>query len=60
MVQKGIGGGTCHSINRYAKANNKYIKNYDKNKEASYVKCWDANNLCGGAMSKNLQVNGFK
>ena len=33
MVEKGIQGGTCHSIYRYAKANNKYKKEYDKNKE---------------------------
>ena len=29
MVEKGIRGGTCHSIYRYAKANNKYMKDYD-------------------------------
>ena len=34
MVEKGIRGGICHSIYRYAKANNKYIKDYDKNKES--------------------------
>ena len=32
MVDEGIRGGICHSIHRYAKANNKYMKNYDKNK----------------------------
>ena len=35
MVEKEVRGGICHSINRYAKANNKYMKNYDKDKESS-------------------------
>ena len=35
MVEKGINGGICHYIYRYAKANNKYMKDYDKNKESS-------------------------
>ena len=30
MVEKGIRRGICHSINRYAKANNKYVKDWDK------------------------------
>ena len=33
MVEKGIRGGICHAIHRYAKANNKYMKNYNKDKE---------------------------
>ena len=36
MVEKGIRGGICHAIHRYTKANNKYMKNYDKNKVSSY------------------------
>ena len=45
MVEKGIRGGLCHGIHRYAKANNKYMKDYDKNKESSYIQYWDVNNL---------------
>ena len=34
MVEQGIRGGLCHTIHRFAKANNKYMKDYDKNKES--------------------------
>ena len=54
MVEEGIRGGICHSIHRYAKANNKYMK------ELSYIQYLDVNNLYGWAMSKKLPVNGFK
>ena len=37
MVEEGIRGGICHAIHRHAKANNKYMKNYDKNEESSYI-----------------------
>ena len=37
MVKKGIRGGICHAIHRYAKANNKYMKDYDKHKESLYL-----------------------
>ena len=61
MVEEGIRGGICHAIHRHAKANNKYMKNYDKNKESSYIQYLDANNLYGWtAMSQKLPVNGFK
>ena len=60
MVEEGIRGGICHSIHRYAKANNKYMKNYNKDEESSYIQYLDANNLYGWTMSKKLPVNGFK
>ena len=60
LVEKGIRGGICHAIHRYAKANNKYMKDYNKNKESSYLKYWDVNNLYGWAMSQKLPVNKFK
>ena len=47
MVEKGIRGRICHAIHRYAKPKNKYMKDYDKNKESSYLKYWNVNNLCG-------------
>ena len=60
MVEEGIRVGICRAIYRYAKANNKYMSNYDKNIESSYLMHLDANNLYGWAMSKKLPVNGFK
>ena len=60
MVEEGIRGGICHSIHRYAKANNKYMKSYNNNEESSYIQFLDANNLYGWAMSKKLPINGFK
>ena len=60
MVEKGIRGEMCHSIHRYAEANNKYIKNYDKNKESSYIQYLKANNLYGWAMTQKPPVNEFK
>ena len=60
MVEEGIRGGICHSIQRDAKANNKYMKAYNNNEESSYIQYLDANNLYGWAMSKKLPTNGFK
>ena len=60
MVEEGIRGGICHSIHRHAKANNKYMENYNKNEESPYIQYLDTSNLYGCAMSQKLPVNNFK
>ena len=60
MVEKGISGGICHAIQKHVEANKKYMKNYDKYKESSYLTYLDANNLHGWAMSQKLPANDFK
>ena len=58
--EQGIRGGICNKAHSYAEANNKYMKNYNKNKESSLLMYVDANNLYGWTMSKKLPVDGFK
>ena len=55
-VEKGIRGRICHSVYQYAKPNKKYMKEFDKNKESSYIQYWDVNNLYGWIMSQKLPV----
>ena len=57
MAEKGTRDGTCQAIHQYVKPNNKIMKNYDKNKESSYLKFLDLNNLYGWEMSQKLPVN---
>ena len=60
MVEEGIRGVICHTIHRHVKANNKYMKNYDKDLESSHIQYLDANNLYAWVMSQKLPVAGFK
>ena len=60
MGKKSIREGIYHSIYQYTKANNKYIKDSDKNNESSYLKYWDVNNLYSWAMLRKLPVSKFK
>ena len=60
MIEGGIRGGICHAVNRYAKVNNIYMKEYDQSKESSYIQYLDANNLYGAAMSEKLPISEFK
>ena len=60
MVEKGKRGRICCSIYQYSKANNKYMKGYDKNKELSYFQYWGVNNLYVCAMPQRFPVNNFE
>ena len=60
MLKEGIRGGINHAIHRHAEANNKYMKNYDKNKESSHFMYLDASNQCEQAVSQKLSVDSLK
>ena len=55
MVEKDIRGEICNSTYCYTNANNKYMKDYDKNKESPYIQYWDVNNLYGWQCRKIFQ-----
>ena len=59
MFERGIRGGISHISKRYAEANNKYMKDYNPDKESTYTQYLDANNLYGWAMSQQLPTHGF-
>ena len=59
MVEKVIREGICRAIHRYAKVNNKYMKDYNEDEEESFFEYLDANDLYGWAMSEPLPVDGF-
>ena len=61
MVEKGIQGGITQAVKRYAKANNKYMKDlYNPDELSIYLQYVDASNLYRWVMIKNLPTNGFK
>ena len=60
FIEKGMRGGISYITNRYGKANNKYMKNYNPEEASKYIMYLDANNLYGWAMSQYLPTGGFK
>ena len=60
FIEKGMRGGVSYIANRYGKANNKYMKEYDEKAPSKYIMYLDANNLCDWAMSQYLPTGNFK
>ena len=60
MVKKDIRRGICHAICWYRKANNKFMKDYDRNKESLYLKYLDKINFYGSKMSQKFSVKNFE
>ena len=60
FIEKGLRGGISYIANRYGKANNKYMKEYDEKAPSKYIMYLYANNLYGWAMSQNLPTGGFR
>ena len=60
FIEKGMRGGISYIANRYGKANNKYMKNYDEKAPSKNIMYLDANNLYGWAMSQYLPTGNFK
>ena len=60
MVETGLRGGVSYIANRYSKPNKKYLSDYDKNKDSSYLMYSDANALHSWAMSQSLPTVTFK
>ena len=58
FIERGMRGGISYIANRYGKANNKYMKTYDKNYVYYVFRCY--NNLHGYAVSQNLPTGGFR
>ena len=51
FIEKGSRGGISYIAKRYAKANNKYMSDYDSNKQSTFITYLDRNNLYGWTMS---------
>ena len=60
FIEKGMPGGISYIAKRYCKANNKYIKCHDKNKDSTFIMYWDVNNLYGWAMTQYLPYDNFE
>ena len=60
FIEKGLRGGISYIAKRYAKANNKYMNDYDPKKPSTFITYLDMNNLYGWGLSGYLPYGGFK
>ena len=60
FIEKGLRGGISYTAKRYAKANNKYMNDYDPKKLSTFISYLAMNNLCDWAMSEYFPYEGFK
>ena len=60
FIEKGLKGGISYIAKRYAKANKKYMNDYDPNNQSIFISYLDMNNLYHWAMSEYLPYEGFK
>ena len=60
FIEKGMIGGISYFAKRHIKANNKYMKCYDRSKESKYITYLDANSLYGWTMCQHLSYKGLE
>ena len=60
IFEEGIRGGITQAVKRYARANNKYMSDYDSDAVSKFLQYLDANNLYGWAMVQKLPTHGFR
>ena len=60
FIEKGLRGGVSYNAKRYAKANNKYMENYDPKKPSKFITYLGMNNLYGWGLSDYLSYGGFE
>ena len=60
FFDRGLRGGISMVAEHFARANNKYMEDFDSSSQQSFIQLVDANNLYGWSMSQMLPTGGFK